>query len=80
MLICKSQPKEDIKDMKSLLLHDPCLALMEPCCTACARVLKLDSCGDVISETSAEHTDVYVKVAIVEVQSLGKPDWIKTCN
>ena len=96
VMVCKSRPEVGIKEAvghyefsvvpRSLFAPDGTM-LQCSCKSAIMHILekfKGDSNSGVTSETSTKNTDVQVKVAIVDamadVQSLDKPDWIKTCK
>ncbi|KAK3746101.1 hypothetical protein QZH41_015518, partial [Actinostola sp. cb2023] len=96
MMVCKSRPEIDIKEAVGLyefsvvpsslfaadgtMLHCSCKsALMH-----ILEKLKGETSSGVTSDTNSESAYVQVKVSVVdgmaEVQSLDKPDWIKSCQ
>ena len=96
MMICKSRPEVDIKEAialyefsvvpRSLFAPDGTM-LHCPCKSALMHILEKltgESSSEVTRQTSSPNAEVQFKVAIVdgmaEIQSLDKPEWIKTCK
>ena len=95
-MICKSRPEVDIKEAIaryefsvvpwSLFAPDGTM-LHCPCKSALMHILEKltgESSSEVTRQTSSPNAEVQFKVAIVdgmaEIQSLDKPEWIKTCK
>ena len=96
MMICKSRPEVDIKEAialyefsvvpRSLFAPDGTM-LHCSCKSALMHILEKltgESSSEVTRQTSSPNAEVQFKVAIVdgmaEIQSLDKPEWIKTCK
>ena len=92
MMVCKSRPEVDIKETvglyefsivpRSLFAPD---GTMKECSYAhFGEAQERGGGGLTVAVTGIENADMQVKVAIVdamaEVQSLDKPEWIKTCK